>query len=373
VSTGATVEAGPAEVKRLSRSLGVARALVEGGWVDGDVIVADGRIADVGVAGSRGRGAAVPGFVDVQVNGFAGVDFTVATDPADHDRAAMAMAATGVTSFLLTVPTTEPARYDDLLAAAAETVARPGAGARALGVHLEGPFLNPAKRGAHREAWLRLPTDPAVDGLLRPEVVMMTLAPELPGGLELVARLRRAGVVVSVGHSMADAAEAHAAFDAGAAAVTHQWNGQRPILARDPGVGAVALVRPDVFVGLIGDLVHVAAEMVLLTMTVAAGRVVLVTDALAGAGTGSGWGGAVRGADGRLAGSTTTMDTAVRNLVGLGVPLATAVTAAGRTPASLLGRRDLGVLRRGERADVVVLDDRLEVGTVLVGGERAGA
>jgi N-acetylglucosamine-6-phosphate deacetylase len=223
-------------------------------------------------------------------------------------------------------------------------------------------------------------------------VALMTVAAEVPGGLDLVRHLTGRGVVVSVGHSDATSAEAAAAFDAGARAVTHLWNAQRPPSAREPGVVGEALSRPDVTVCVIADLVHVAPPTLLLTLRAARGRVVVVTDALALAGaagavasrSGAGGhhfdgrpvavsGGAVRLADGTLAGSACPMDLALRNVVGLGVPLPEAVATMTSNPARLLGRRDLGRLAPGLTADVVVLDDALDVRQVLVGGRPAGA
>jgi N-acetylglucosamine-6-phosphate deacetylase len=213
----------------------------------------------------------------------------------------------------------------------------------------------------------------------------MTLAPELPGALELVERLRARGIVVSCGHSDAVAAEAHAAFDRGALTVTHLFNAMRPLGHRDPGIAGAALAREDVVVQLIVDGIHLAPETVLLVRRAAAGRLALVTDAIAAAGIGDGryrlgevdvavQDGVARRADGVLAGSVLTMLGAVRNLHHLGAPLVEAVNAATLVPARVLGRDDIGVLRPGARADVVVLDDRMELSRVLLSGrERVAA
>ncbi len=212
----------------------------------------------------------------------------------------------------------------------------------------------------------------------------MTLAPELPGALALVAGLTARGVVVSCGHSDADAAAAHAAYDAGARSVTHVHNAHRRWAHRDPGLGGVALVRGDVVVMAIVDGVHLAPEAALLAALAARGRFALVTDAMEAAGLGDGTyrlgartvevrGAEARLTDGTFAGSVLTMDGAVRELVGLGVGEAEALRAASAVPARLLGRPDLGVLQPGGVADVVVLDDRLEVTATYVGGRRAEA
>ena len=208
----------------------------------------------------------------------------------------------------------------------------------------------------------------------------MTLAPELPGALELIDVLQARGIVVSLGHSNATAAEAHAAFDRGVRTVTHVFNAMRPLTHRDPGIVGAALVRPDVVLQAIVDGVHLDGDVVRLLWSVAAGRFALVTDAIAAAGLGDGDyalgsvdlavnDGVARSDDGVLAGSTLTMIQALRNLVELGVPLERAAEAASLVPAGVLGLGELGRLGIGRRADVVVLDDNLEIERVLVAGE----
>jgi N-acetylglucosamine-6-phosphate deacetylase len=358
-----------------TRRLGVAAALVDGVIVPGDVEVdsAAGEVLAVGATPAGRSRLAVPGFVDIQVNGFAGVPFTAPDVELDGYRlASSVMAATGVTSFVLTIPTVAPDTYATLLPRSAEACAADLGGAKAIGIHLEGPFLSPARPGAHRPEWLQAPSITSVDAMLdAAPVVLMTLAPEVAtgdGGLALVEHLRRRGVVVSLGHTDADAAQANAGFDAGATAITHLWNAHRPITSRDPGVGAVALTRPDVWVCAIADLAHVSGESLALSVAAAGDRFVVVTDAVAPAATPAGPIPALRLADGTLAGSTTPLDQGIRNLVDLGVPLTDAIAAATRRPATLLGRPDLGRLAPGCRADVVVLDDELLVQQVLIDG-----
>lgn len=361
--------------------LGVREALVGGGLVPGDVEVEDGLVVAVGEP-PGGSGLAVPGFIDLQVNGFAGIDF-LAADRDGYVRAGEALARTGVTAYRPTFISSPVDRYLPALGLVAGLGAIPGP--RVLGVHLEGPFLSPEFHGAHDPAHL-VPPDPGLAArLLRAgPVAHVTLAPELPGGLELVARLVRAGVLVAVGHSGADASMAHAAFNRGARAVTHLYNAHRRWQSRDPGIAGAALSRPDVTVTAIVDGVHLAPETTLAAFLAARGRFALVTDAVEAAGRGPGTfrlgdrtvtvtDDEVRLEDGTLAGSVLTMDRAVRNLVGMGVPPAEAVDAASRVPALLAGRPDLGVLRPGSPADVVVLDERLEVRRTLVGGVEAFA
>jgi N-acetylglucosamine-6-phosphate deacetylase len=358
--------------------LGVARALVDGALVDGDVEVIDGRIAAVGLDG-RGQGIAAPGFVDLQVNGFAGVDL-VAADHADYADVGAAMAATGVTAYQPTFITGDPAKIVRALERLAALLDHPPSGPRILGAHVEGPFLSPRQAGTHPPDRLLDPDRALLDRFLAAGPVReVTLAPELPGGLDAVEQLIAAGVVVACGHTDADAATARAAFDRGARSVTHLFNAMRPLHHRDPGVVGVALTRPDVAVPIIVDGVHLAAEIVRLVFAAAGDRTILVTDATAAAGMPDGefelgevrlhkHGLEVRRADGTLAGSALTMDAAVRNVVDLGIDLPAALTAASTASAALLGEPAAG-LRPGAAADVVVLDDDLAVSRVLRDGE----
>jgi len=359
--------------------LGVEAALVEGELVPGDVEIADGEIAGYGLASANGHGIAVPGFVDLQVNGFAGVDFLDA-DADGYARAGDALLETGVTAYVPTFITAEEARLVDALHLV-PTATRTGP--RILGVHLEGPFLSANRIGAHPVELRRDPDLALAARLLEAgPVILMTIAPELPGASELTTLLQSRGVVVSCGHSDATAAEAHRLFDQGVATVTHLFNAMRPFGHRDPGIVGAALARPDVVVQIIVDGVHVAAEAVQIVWRAAAGRVALVTDAAAPAGADTGNGtfplgsvdveirdGAVRRADdGVLAGSALMMIEAVRNLHALGVPLERALDAASSVPARVLGSTAIGRIQRGGAADVVVLDDELQIERVLVGG-----
>jgi N-acetylglucosamine-6-phosphate deacetylase len=364
--------------------LGVSAALVDGTLIDGDVTIDGDSVTAVGVAGAGGRGLAVPGFVDAHINGIAGVDFLTA-DTDGHARAAEALAAVGVVAYQPTLVSSPPEAYDAPLAAAAAAMAASDGGARVLGVHLEGPFLSRKWPGAHDPSNLLEPDAELAERLCEAgPVTMVTLAPELDGALELVARLADRGITVSVGHSDADAATAHAAFDRGATAITHVHNAHRRWRPRDPGPAGVALVRPDVWVQAIVDGVHLAPESALGAFLAAGARFCLVTDAVEAAGMPPGSyrlgdrdvhveDGAVRLADGTLAGSVLTMDSAVRNLVRSGAALADAVYAASTAPARLLGRDDLGVLRPAVAANIAVLNDELEVERTVVGGHEAFA
>ena len=355
--------------------LGVEAALVDGLLLPGDVEVVDGRIARVGLSGSGGRGLAVPGFIDLQVNGFGGIDFLDA-DSDGYRRAGAALLESGVTAYLPTLITSP----EEQVLAAMREVPTDESRPRILGMHLEGPFLSPTRLGTHEASGRRDPDPALLERLLDAGPVrLMTLAPELPGAGELIDRLLERGVVVSLGHSDATAEQANAAFDRGARAVTHLFNAMRPFLHRDPGIAGAALARDDVVVSIILDGIHLAPETARVAWRAAAGRLALVTDAITAAGVADGaysFGnfdvlvheGTVRGPDGVLAGSVLTMIEAVRNLHALGAPLEAAVAAATSTPARVLGEPDLGRLGVGLPADLVVLDDELEIERVLVAG-----
>jgi N-acetylglucosamine-6-phosphate deacetylase len=357
--------------------LGVGAALAGGVEVAGDVEVEDGRIARLAVSPPGRGGLAVPGFVDLQVNGFAGVDF-LAAEPDEYAKAGAALAAAGVTAFQPTLISAPP----ETLRAALER--GPAAAERSpiklLGFHLEGPFLSMERRGAHPLEHLRDP-DPSLaeELLVAGPVTAMTLAPELPGGLELVEWLAARSVQVRIGHTDASALTAHEAFDRGARAITHIHNAHRPFAARNPGPAGAALARDDVAITAIVDGVHLAPETVAVVRRAAGARLCLVSDAVAAAGLGDGRFGLgdrqieVRDgrstlADGTLAGSVGALDGSLRLLVESGATLVEAVHAVSRAPALLAGHPELGLVEPGAPADIAILDDDLRVTRTLVGG-----
>ena len=358
----------------------------------GCVAVRDGLVVGVAAGETYGglrpdvplpTGVLVPGLVDLQVNGCFGVDL-VAADPAGWAEVTRRLPETGVTAFL---PTFITAPVPELVAALRRTARLPALrGARVLGVHVEGPFLSPRRHGAHDPALLRHPTAEAVDALLgaAPGLLRIhTLAPELPGALAAIRQLTEAGVLVSIGHSDATAVQAEAAADAGARLVTHLFNAMRPLHHREPGMVGQALADPRLACGLIADLHHVAGPVCRLAFAAAAGRVVLVTDAVAAAGMPPGTYdlggqqvsvdpfGLPRRADGTIAGSGLRLDAALANVVAAGVDLRSAVDAATRLPADLVGRPDLGRIAPGAVADLAWLGDDLSTRATWISGELA--
>jgi N-acetylglucosamine-6-phosphate deacetylase len=358
--------------------LGVEAALVRGGLVPGDVEVEDGRVVAVGLGQVTGGRIAIPGLVDIQINGYGGTDF-LSAGTEDYRDPGEALLLAGVTAYQPTFITASEATTVEALRA----LPTDAPGPKILGAHLEGPFLSPERPGTHPPEYLRAPDLELLDRLLDAgRVTEMTLAPELPGVDTLIRRLRERGVVVSAGHTNATVKEARHGFCLGVTGLTHIFNAMRPLLSRDPGVVGAALTRPDVVMSMIVDGHHLADETVRLVWAAASGRVALITDAMAGAGVDEGTfflgdvevevgvDAAPMRQDGTLAGTVLTMIDAVRNLHALGVPFEQAVGAATEVPARFLGRDDVGVLEPGGPADIVVLDDRLEIHTVLCAGRH---
>ncbi len=360
------------------RRLGVSAFLQHGRLVPGDVAVEDGRVVALGLPPGS-RGIAIPGLVDLQVNGYAGVD---ALGASVEELAALsrALAHDGVLAYQPTLISSETARTKTAAGCMAELVKREPDGARIVGIHLEGPFLSPLRAGTHPVERLARPSLERLVSLCDAgPVTMVTLAPELPGALDLVAECRRRGIVVSFGHSDADASEARRGFESGGQAVTHIFNAMPPISARAPGLAGAALADPRVTVQMIADRVHVADELLRLVLAAARGRWTLVSDATAASGLGDGElllgevrviaeRGVVRRQDGTIAGSAAKLLDGVRRVADTGAALGDVLAAASERPAALLGRQDIGRIRLGARADLVVLGDDLEVHEVLLEG-----
>lgn len=258
-------------------------------------------------------------------------------------------------------------------------------GARVLGFHLEGPFLSPGQVGAHEPELLLMPTSRTAQRYLDAgPVEQITIAPELDGAVETIAYLVDRNVIVSLGHSVATSEETDRALDAGAEAFTHVFNAMRPFDHRDPGILGNALGGDRGYLTAIFDGVHFSNEAAKMLIRCAGDRLVAMTDGTAATGMTSAKvvlggrectivDGAPRHPDGTIAGSILTMDAALRKLVSLGLSLPEAARAVSTTPAKLTKRDELGTIAVGRPADVVVLDDALEVTRTLVGGDEVFA
>ncbi len=322
----------------------------------------------------------VPGFVDLQVNGVGAFDFGSAADEQGIARGLDAITASGTTTCLPTIVTAPLRQYDAMLDRVRASRALDDASSRCsvAGVHIEGPFLGGAP-GAHPRELIRDVDLHWLDGLLRRHrdlIRMFTIAPEADPDLAGIRLIAAAGVVVAIGHSVCSCAEAIAAADAGARAVTHLFNGMSGLHHRTPGVVAAALLDDRLTPTLIADLVHVHPAAILVALA-AKRDVVAITDAVAPASGASGGlhiverDGAAYLDDGTLAGSVLTMDAALRNLVAMGVSFDRALAMTTTAPCELVGLTDRGRLEPGARADLVVLTpDTLAVDQVWIGGER---
>ncbi|MBB6672390.1 N-acetylglucosamine-6-phosphate deacetylase [Cohnella nanjingensis] len=323
----------------------------------------------------------IPGMIDVHIHGANGFDMMDGSE-ASIQAVSRACAATGCTSFLATSVSSS---IEDLIAMirSVRRVVGREAGARIAGLHLEGPYLNPKRKGMQNEMYLRHPDLEEMkdlfeeaDGLIK----MVTIAPELPGGLELISFLKERGVVIAVAHSDATYEEAKRAFGAGASHVTHCFNGMRPIHHRDPGLVVAAFEEEHVSLQAIVDGVHLHPAIVrMMHRLKGADGMVLVTDALQAMGLGDGdylFGGhrvtvsegVARLTDGTLASSTVTMNEALRLTADSGIPLADAARMASATPARILGLDAKGRISEGCDADLVLLNDRFEVQWTMIQG-----
>jgi len=349
--------------------------------VDGDTIAWVGRgkpphRPDEEVVALPGEMIA-PGFIDLQVNGFAGQD--AASGAGAIASISEALPATGVTAFLPTIisaPVEVGAAFASAVGAAAEAQ-----GARVLGAHIEGPFLNPSFKGAHPVTSLVEPTPENVEVIeaARPRVV--TLAPELPGALAAIERMRRSGIVVAAGHTGADFEQGRKAIAAGVRFATHIYNAMPPVHHRRPGIALALLLDPRVTAGVIADGEHVHPSVCEQLFRVkGASRIALTTDQTSAAGSAPGTyalsgravisdGRVVRLEDGTLAGSAATMPDLVRLMARLpGVGVARAISLASAVPAKVLGENRLGRIHEGACADLIVLDPDLRVRLTMVRG-----
>lgn len=356
----------------------VARhGLAREGWieVDGSLVTAIGDGPPPRSPDERVEGLLSAGLVDLQVNGAAGHEVT--GDEAALDAIEHTLMARGITSWLPTVITTGESAADRTVGRLARRVADPRS--PIVGIHLEGPFLTPGHAGMHRSELLRLPADGVPPYVRHPAVRLVTLAPELPGALELVTELAAGGVTVSLGHSGADAATALRAVDAGARMVTHLFNAMAPLRPRAPGLAGLALTDGRVSLGLIADGAHLDPLVLRLVHAAAAGRVTLVSDASPAASAPARvttFAGIALDPDGRAAGrragSLRLLDEDVGTwAAATGASRAAALEAAGERPAALAGLP--APLEPGAPADLVEWDPRGRARRVMRAGRWLAA
>lgn len=375
-----------------------ALVVLPGGVVPGGVLLDGGSIQallsesqrppDDATVVDAGRRYLAPGFIDVHVHGGGGFDL-MSDDPEQVRAYARWVARYGVTSFLVSTSGPDHGSIVRRLRALASAISPVEGGARPLGFHLEGPYINPVRKGAFPPAWLRTPDvreyrelHDAARGAIR----QVTLAPELPGGDALIDAVIASGAVAAIGHTDATYEQAMRAIDRGVTHATHVFNAMRPFSHRDPGVLAAIMTSDGVTAELIGDGAHVAfAAAEVLLRAKGADNIVLVTDGMPLAGTPDGageWEGqrirveggkAVRVDDGTIIGGVITLDEAVRNAVQhLGVPLHAAVAMAAANAARAMGLAGrYGAITPGGAADLVLLDESMRITAVWVDGSQA--
>lgn len=330
---------------------------------------------------------AIPGFVDVHIHGAGGRDVMEGTDEA-LSTVARTVAKRGTTSIVATTVTASPddiCRSVEGIARFMGTQHRSGEPrAEVLGVHYEGPFISAARRGVHPKEWIALPSAPLLDRIVNAaagNARILTIAPELLGAMPCIDAARNAGIVVAMGHTDATYEQARAAIAHGVHHAVHVYNAMRPFSHRDSGVIGAVLTSPEVSAELIADGVHVEeAAMRLLLQAKGAGCVILVSDGISATGMPDGQyslgkfevtvaDGVARNSEGKLAGSTLTLDRAMRNIVAMGWSLSDAVRMLTANPAKLLGLEfKKGALRTGADADIVLLNEALEITNVWARG-----
>ena len=357
--------------------------LLEGARIAGVVDEADARVRDARRVDLDG-GWLLPGFIDAQVNGGGGVLLNNAPTVDGIATIARAHRHYGTTGLLPTLISDEVDTMRAAIAAVREAIAQGVPGV--LGIHLEGPYLAPARKGTHDAAVFRVPDadEVALATSLRNGVTLLTLAPErVP--LDTIRSFVARGAIVSAGHTAASYEEARAALDAGVRGFTHLFNAMTPMTGREPGVVGAALDDPNAWCGIIVDGVHVHPASLRVALAARPrGKLFLVTDAMPMVGADSpsfelygqtitAVDGVVRNADGALAGSALDMATAVRNCVALlGLPLDEAARMASTYPAQFLGIADArGRIAPGLAADLVLLDATLQVRATWIGGDMA--
>lgn len=365
---------------------------------DAGILIRDGVVEAVGPRSSMSLPAgaleiqatdktATPGFMDVHIHGAGGHDVMEASSLA-LCAVTRKIAEYGTTSLLATTVTASPDDTCRAVEGIAQYIAQQHAllesRAEVLGIHFEGPFISKERRGVHPPQWIQLPSVEMLDQLLQAaagNARLMTIAPEVLGAASCIEAAQKAGLVISMGHTDANYEQARFAISRGARSATHMYNAMRPFSHRDPGVIGAVLTSPEINAELIADGVHVEeGAMKLLLQAKGAERVILVSDGLSATGMPDGKyrlgdfevivsNGVCRSAAGILAGSTLTLDRALRNIVNLGITLSDAVRMLTLNPASLLGIEfKKGSLRTGADADVLLLDESLHVTSVWARG-----
>jgi N-acetylglucosamine-6-phosphate deacetylase len=382
-----------------TKLLHVGRAITPAGELrDASILIRDGVIESVGPRSSitlpvgaqeivASDKIASPGFIDVHIHGAGGHDVMEGTEEALR-AIASTIGAHGTTSFVATTVTADPNAIcrssEDIAHYIAQQHCSTRSGAEILGIHFEGPFISPLRRGVHPPEWIKLPSAELLEKFVaaaQGNALLLTIAPELLGAAPCIDAAIKAGMVVGMGHTDATYEQARAALARGAHHAIHTYNAMRPFSHRDAGVIGAVLTSPEISAELIADGVHVdETAMKVLLKAKGAGGVILISDGISATGMPDGKyilggfeitvsGGVCRNLEGKLAGSTLTLDRALRNIVKLGTSIGDAIQMLTYNPAKLLGiEHKKGVLHPNADADVVLLNEALEVTQVFTRG-----
>lgn len=359
-----------------------AALLVDGGKIAG--VFSDPTINDESdideVIDGKGN-LLIPGMIDVHIHGARGLDMMDGTVES-IEEVSRSCALSGCTSFLATSVTSSLEKLLEMITAVKRSIGKEP-GAKVVGMHLEGPYLHPKRKGMQDETHLRHPDISEMTQILEAGgelIKMVTIAPELPGGFEMVSFLKEKGIIVSIAHSEANYDEAKSAFSLGASHVTHCFNAMRPIHHRDPGLIVAAFEEDTVSLQAIVDDVHLHPAIIRLMHRIKGPeKMLLVTDAMQAMGMGDGMynfgghqvmvkQGVATLQDGTLASSTVTMNEALKKTVACGIPLIEAVWMATKTPADILGLPMKGRISQGADADLVLLNEQFQVVWTMVQG-----
>lgn len=340
------------------------RAYINGEWVDGGVSIADYQLTSYGEKAGV-KGMAIPGFVDLQVNGHAGIDLLRVKDSSDIRKVSRTLFNSGVAAYLPTLITGPIENHLRVLSLIEQVRKEPLPGeAVIIGTHLEGPFISSKKPGVHPLKYILDPDIKLLGDFIRTaKISQVTLAPELPKAVEVIKFLVDSGVVVSLGHSDADTKQANDGFNAGAVTVTHLWNAMRKQSENQPGLAQVALERDDVIIQLIIDGIHLDKQLVIDSVKQCSNRFIVTVDAVSAAGLGDGKfqlgevdievkNNRASRSDGTLAGGVGSLSKSLSLMWEYGVSLENAIDSVTSRGADLMGRPDLGRLTLGSPAQI---------------------
>ncbi len=375
----------------MSKTLKITNADVftNGKFEKTDVYIVDGKISFTEIQVQKtldaGGKMLIPGFIDIHIHGALGCDFNDGTHEA-FDKITQFVASHGTTSLLATTSTVSVEAVKNAAKTTKNKMNGITNGAQVLGLHMEGPFLNPSALGAQNPDFVKKPSAEALDGILEEcsdVLKLITVAPECEGAVEFIKEMKKRNVSVAIGHTTATYDETVQAFEAGADMLTHFYNTMTPLKHRDPGVVGATFENGNVNIQLICDLIHVhAAAIKIAIKNMGIKNTVLISDAMSGTGLGDGIyslggldvyveNGVARIKEGNLAGSTLTLDVAMKNMLSLGYTMADVVSFLSENPARAIGVDNRkGYIKEGFDADILIIDENFDVVQTFVNGRQ---